>query len=287
MERRTDHRTGRDVYFARHRQARPNLPTTACPFCPGGLEAPDSYDVRWFTNRWPPLADERCEILLFCPEHEGSLAGIGAQRARRVIDLWAERTLAQGARDDVDYVLLFENRGAEVGATIAHPHGQLYALDAIPPAARGDLDSAVCSICHELGRGHEVVAGGGWAAVVPHAAAWPYELLIAPTEHLADLASLDDASRNGLATVLVDGLSRLDLLFDAPMPYMLWVHQRPTDGGQWPQSHVHVTVAPILRQAGVQRYVAAGELGSGIYFNPLLPEDAAARLRAVGARPIS
>lgn len=282
MERRTDHRSGRDVWFARDRQARPNLPTTACPFCPGGLEAPDPYEVRWFVNRWPPLGDDRCEILLFCPEHDGSLATLGPDRARRVIDLWADRTVAHAGRDDVDYVLIFENRGAEVGATIAHPHGQLYALEAIPPAALDELRSDACPICCELTRGHEVVTQGGWTAVVPHAAAWPYELLIAPSAHVADLAMLDDDARNALAGVLCDALARLDLLFDGPMPYMLWVHQRPTDGGDWPRAHVHVEVAPLLRQAGVQRYVAAGELGSGMYFNPLLPEDAAAALRAVG-----
>lgn len=283
MERRTDHRSGRDVWFARARQARPNLPTTACPFCPGGLEAPDPYEVRWFVNRWPPLGDDRCEILLFCPEHDGSLGGLGTDRARRVIDLWADRTLAQGARDDVDYVLIFENRGAEVGATIAHPHGQLYALDAVPPSPHDELAGDTCPICCEIERGHQVVARGGWSAVVPHAAAWPYEILVAPTAHVPDLPTLDHGARTAFADVLTDVLARLDLLFDEPMPYMLWVHQRPTDGGTWPQAHVHVEIAPLLRQPGVQRYVAAGELGSGMFFNPLLPEDAAAALRAVGS----
>jgi UDPglucose--hexose-1-phosphate uridylyltransferase len=269
------------VWFARARQARPNLPTTACPFCPGGLEAPDEYEVRWFVNRWPPLGDDRCEILLFCPEHDGSLAGLGTERARRVIDLWAERTVAQGGRDDVDYVLIFENRGAEVGATIAHPHGQLYALDTVPPAPLDELAVDTCPICCEVERGHPVITRGGWSAVVPHAAAWPYEILVAPTAHVPDLPALDHEARTDLAAVLTDVLERLDLLFDAPMPYMLWVHQRPTDGGAWPQAHVHVEIAPLLRQPDVQRYVAAGELGSGMYFNPLLPEDAAAALRAV------
>lgn len=278
LERRTDHRTGREVRFARHRQDRPNLPSTACPFCPGGLEAPDDYDVRWFPNRWPPLADDRCEILLFCPEHDGSLAELDAARARRVVDLWADRTVAQGARDDVDYVLVFENRGVEVGATIAHPHGQLYALDAIPPVARGELAAETCPVCAELERGHTVGAADGWSIVVPHAASWPYELLIAPVEHLPDLPSLDDRHRDALATTLTSALRRLDRLFSEPMPYMLWIHQRPTDGRAWPTAHVHVEVAPLLRGPGVPRYVAAGELGSGVYFNPVLPEDAAATL---------
>jgi UDPglucose--hexose-1-phosphate uridylyltransferase len=281
VERRIDHRSGREVWFEYERQTRPNLPNSSCPFCPGGLEAPEHYDVKWFPNRWPPLSDDRCEVLLFCPEHDGSLAGLGATRIRAVVDLWADRTAAQGGRDDVSYVLIFENRGPEVGATIAHPHGQLYALDSVPPTALVELRHDACPICDELRDGHEVCATGSWSVVVPHAAAWPYELLIAPNEHLPDLPSLDDAQRDALAAALADGLGRLDLLFDTPMPYMLWVHQRPADGGDWPTAHLNVQVAPLLRRQGVQRFVAAGELGSGVYFNPLMPEDAAAQLRSV------
>lgn len=284
MERRIDLRSGREVWFGGDRQSRPNLPSDACPFCPGGFEAPDHYQVRWFDNRWPPLPDGRCEVILFCPEHGGSLAGLGSQRIRQVVDLWAERSECQGRRDDVDYVLIFENRGAEVGATIEHPHGQLYALSDVPPIAAAELDGDRCPICDELARGHEVSTCGGWRAVVPDAASWPYELLLAPTDHAPDLVGLDERSRDDLSDLLTDALGRLDDRFDAPMPYMLWVHQRPTDGGRWPLAHVHLEVAPLLRGAGVPRFVAAGELGSGVHFNPLLPSAAAAELRAV--RPV-
>ncbi len=240
--------------------------------------------MRWFANRWPPLDDGRCEILLFCPEHDGCLADLGPSRVRRVIDLWADRTAAQGGRDDVSYVLVFENRGAEVGATINHPHGQLYALDSIPSTALAELTGDTCPICCELERAHPVVTHDGWTAAVPHAASWPYELLVAPDAHRPDLPSLDERDRTALATVLADALGRLDVMFDAPMPYMLWVHQRPTDGGDWPLAHVHIEVAPLHRQAGVPRFVAAGELGSGVHFNPRLPEAAAADLRSAHRR---
>jgi UDPglucose--hexose-1-phosphate uridylyltransferase len=281
---RHDRRSGTDVWFVGDRQQRPNLPASSCPFCPGGLEAPDPYEVRWFANRWPPLGEGRCEVMLFCPEHDGSLAALGNSRVRRVVDLWAARTEAQGSRPDVDYVLIFENRGPEVGATIAHPHGQLYALDRVPPAASRALrDPSGCAVCAELAAGHVVSRSDGWSVVVPHAATWPYELLIAPDAHLADLPSLDGAQRDGLAGALVDGLGRLDRLFGRPMPYMAWVHQRPTTGDDWPLAHVRVEVAPLWRSEGVPRFVAAGELGSGLYFNPVLPEEAAAALRRCSA----
>jgi UDPglucose--hexose-1-phosphate uridylyltransferase len=278
---RTDPLTGATVVVAEHRQERPTLPASGCPFCPGGLEAPQPYQVRWFVNRWPSMPDARCEIVVYAPEHEASLASLGVERATRVVELWAERTSALGGRPDVAYVLVFENRGPEVGATIAHPHGQIYALDRVPDAPAAELRAEGCALC-ETGpeRSDALVVGrrGGWRAEVPWAAAWPFELLVSPVEHVPDLPSAR-AEAGDLAAVLVDSLARLDQLFDAAAPYMLWFHQRPTDGGSWPTAHLHAHVAPLWRAPGVVRYVAAGELGSGTFFNPVAPERAAARLR--------
>lgn len=289
VSRRVDGRDGAPVWIAGSRQARPNLPSAGCPFCAGGLEAPEPYDVRWFANRWPAMPGDRCEVILYTSDHDASFASLGVAGARRVIDMWAQRTASLGARDDVAYVLVFENRGAEVGATIAHPHGQLYAFAEVPPVAARELSASAgaggCAVCAQAAgapaAGRAVCEAGGWSAVVPHAARYPYELLVAPSSHLPDLPSLDGEARAGVASVLVDALGRLDRLFDAPMPYMLWVHQRPTDGRDWPAAHVHIEIAPLWRAAGVPRFVAAGELGSGVFFNPVAPEDAAAALRAV------
>jgi UDPglucose--hexose-1-phosphate uridylyltransferase len=269
-------RGGFDVVVVGPRQGRPNLPSAGCPFCPGGTEAPEPYDVRWFVNRWPALPDDRCEVVLYTPDHDAQLWSLGMAGARKVVDLWAARTLALGGRDDVDYVLVFENRGPEVGATIAHPHGQIYAFDHVPPAARVELDHD-CALCAPPD--NVVCDAGTWTSSVPVAASWPYEVRLAPSAHRPDLPSLTDAERDDLAGVLVDTTRRLDALFDAPMPYMLWIHQRPTVGGDWPSAHVHVHLAPLLRAPGTPRFVAAGELGSGVYFNPVDPADAARALR--------
>ena len=293
-ERRVDPLDGRPVYIAGGRQTRPNLPVEGCPFCPGGLEAPDDYDVRWFVNRWPAMPDDRCEVILYSPRHDAAFWELGADGAAKVIELWAARTEELGARADVAYVMPFENRGPAVGATIPHPHGQLYAFDEVPPAPLAELEpadtGAPCAVCTEAagaGSVRTVSATDGAIAWTPIAPSWPFELIVAPTEHLGDLIDLrrsPDIVR-ALASVLVDSLRRLDALFDAPMPYMLWVHQRPcTDdaAARWPRAHVHVHVAPLFRSAGVPRYVAAGELGSGVYYNPVGPEDAADRLRNAG-----
>jgi UDPglucose--hexose-1-phosphate uridylyltransferase len=279
---RIDELSGATVVVAGSRQHRPNRPHAACPFCVGGTEAPEPYDVKAFPNRWPALPDDRCEVVLYTPEHDLTFPDLGEDGARRVVDLWADRTTALGNRPDVAYVLVFENRGEEVGATISHPHGQIYAFEDVPEvpitelrrAARGD-----CALCAPTDDDLLVATSPGWRASVPAASVYPYGLLLAPDVHRPDLPSLDGPQRDGLAALLVDVFARLDRLFDAPLPYMLWIHQRPTDGAPWPEAHIHVHVVSPMRSPGVQRYVAAAELGSGAYTNPVVPEDAAAALR--------
>lgn len=272
------------------RQARPNLPSTDCPFCVGGLEAPEPYEVRAFENRWPSLvpgepmslptgedavaARGACEVILYSPEHDASLGTLGVAGVRRVIDLWADRTRALLSRPEVEYVLVFENRGAAVGATQPHPHGQVYAFGHVPPVPALEAQVARehgCPIC-EVDPGDELLVSraGTWSASVPVAAAYPHELLLAPDEHVAHLFELHDRERDELAELLVDVLGRADRLFHEPLPYMLWIH---------PGEHLHLHIASPYRSAGVPRYIAAGEVGSGTYFNPVAPEDAAVALR--------
>lgn len=283
---RIDPLTGDATYIVRKRQKRPNLPSTGCPFCVGGLESPEPYDVRAFKNRWPALPDGRAEVVLYSSEHDATFWELGVDGARKVIDLWADRTAELGERDDVDYVLVFENRGPEVGATITHPHGQIYAFDHVPtlPATeleRGAIDG---TMAFDDPGDRLLTEAGAWQAWVPYAAAHPYAIRIAqtadPSAAAADLPSLDDEGRDFLAAVLVDSLERLDALFDARTPYMMWIHQRPCDGGEWPQARLHIDIVSPWRAKGVMRFVAAGELGSGEYFNTVAPEAAAEALRA-------
>ena len=278
---RTDAHTGIRTYVVGSRQDRPNLPTTTtCPFCPGGAEAPEDYDVRWFRNRWPAMPDDRCEVILYTPRHDATFWSLRVEGARKVVDLWAARSEVLGARSDVAYVLPFENRGAEVGATIPHPHGQIYAFDSVPELPLRELERG-CVFDEPDGR--LVSASPGWRAWVPEASIFPYALRIVPDAEVPDLPSLDSNARDGLAAILVDVLERVDRLFDAAVPYMLWIHQRPFDGGDWPGARVHVEIVSPWRSVGVPRYVAAGELGSGVYFNPVAPEHAAENLREAAA----
>lgn len=280
-DRRTDPYTGSVVHVVGHRQGRPNLPSKGCPFCPGGLEAPEPYDVFSFKNRWPAMPGDRCEVVLYTPEHNATFWSLGLAGARKVVDLWADRTEQLGRRDDVGYVLVFENRGPEVGATIPHPHGQIYAYDHVPerPARvfgngwRPDYDPGRRLLYEQ----------DGWRAWVPYAPVFPIAVTVAPTQRAPDLPSLDDRGRDGLSAALVEVLAALDRLWDQPLPYMMWFNQAPTDGGDWPDPWLSLEIVSSWRSPGVQRFIAAAEVGAMEYFIPVVPEDLAAQLRTAFA----
>lgn len=278
---RIDPYTGTVVHVVGTRQKRPNLPSTGCPFCIGGREAPDPYEVRWFTNRWPAMAGERCEVVLYTPEHDASFWSLGVDGARKVVDLWADRTSELGSRNDVDYVLVFENRGAEVGATIAHPHGQIYAYDHVPTRQRRRLDAGWRPDTDPGDR--LVVDHGRWSAWVPYASTFPTAIQIAADEPIGDLPSMGDVDRAGLSAILVDVLARLDRLYDCPIPYMMWLNQRPSvDDGRFADAWFNIEIVSPWRSAGVQRFIAAAEVACEEYFNPVIPEELAERLIAAG-----
>jgi UDPglucose--hexose-1-phosphate uridylyltransferase len=283
---RIDPLTGANVVVTPWRQQRPNLPDGQCPFCPGGLEAPGPYDVRHFPNRWPALPDGRHEVVLHSPDHDASFPGLGDEQAARVVELWSARTAALGAREDVAYVFVFENRGRAIGATIDHPHSQIMAFDAIPPLPGYELSAGKCGFCPApFGKNLDddllVVRRSAWQAVVPWAPSWPYELLIVPERHVPDLPAAGPDLRAGLGAMLVDVLARTERLLGPGAPYMLWVHQRPADGGEWPAAHLHLHLAPAMRAPGVRRHLAAAEFGAGVFFDPVDPRQAAAQLRSV------
>jgi UDPglucose--hexose-1-phosphate uridylyltransferase len=224
------------------------------------------------------MPEDRCEVILYTPDHDATFASLGLDGARRVVDLWARRSETLGARADVAYVLVFENRGADVGATISHPHGQIYAFDFVPPAPSEERDL----FADHAGPSDErhVAASGGWSAWAAKASSWPIDLRLAGDTAAVDLPSLDSSARDDLAALLVDVLGRLDALYDRPLPYMLWFHQRPFDGREWNGPALHAHLVSPWRDAGVVRYIAAGELGSEVFFNPVPPEVCAAALRA-------
>lgn len=273
--------TGMWVHIVGHRQSRPAMSsssvTSDCPFCPGGLEAPEKYETHWFPNRWPALPGERCEVVLYTPDHDATLGELGTAGARRVIDVWADRSLALGSRPDVDFVLVFENRGAEVGATISHPHCQIYAYDHVPIRPR----TLFANGWRPDPTSERLVADHGtWSSYVPHAPGYPISVTLAPRTRVGALTDMDDGLREDLAAALVDTFIRLDALFETPLPTMMWINQRPTNG-EFEDAWMSIEIVSPWRARGLQRYIAAAEIGAGEYFLPVVPEEIASSLRSL------
>jgi len=279
---------GTMVHVVASRQKRPNLPSSGCPFCVGGLEAPEPYTVKVIPNRWPPMPDERCEVVLYTSDHDARLATLSTTNMRELIDVWAQRTTELGARDDVDFVLIFENSGREVGATIDHPHGQIYAFDHVPERPRKRLAAGWKP---DPTRDRLIVEHDGWVATVPYSSAYPLAVEIAPVERLADLASADAAQRRAFGEILQDVLRRIEALHDGPTPTMMWFNQAPSVRGARSRdiegltdAWLNVEIVSPWRAPQVMRYIAAAEVATSEYFIPVVPEDLAARLSQASSR---
>ena len=310
------------VIVASHRQGRTHLPPAeSCPLCPTTAdrktEIPSAdYDVVVFENRFPSLtqrsegsdlpdADDdlvprrpgvgRCEVVCFTSDHDASFGSLSLDRLRTVVDVLADRTRELSAIPGVEQVFPFENRGEEIGVTLHHPHGQIYAYPFVAPVTQRMLDAArrhrdagggclFCAVLAAEARSGVRVVGSspGWIAFVPAAARWPFEVHIYPTRHLPDLTALDEAERDGLVPLLKDVLARFDGLFDAPMPYMATWHQAPVHAGR-DLMHLHLEIFSIRRSADKLKYLASSESGAGVWINDVGPERAAEMLRR--ARP--
>ncbi|WP_164419661.1 galactose-1-phosphate uridylyltransferase [Streptomyces salinarius] len=310
---RRDPLLGDSVAVASHRQGRTyHPPADQCPLCPSDgerlSEIPDSaYDVVVFENRFPSLAGDsgRCEVVCFTSDHDASFAGLGEEQARLVLDAWTDRTSELSHLASVEQVFCFENRGAEIGVTLGHPHGQIYAYPFTTPrtalmlrslAAHKDatggenLFDAVLE--EELAGERVVLEGEHWAAFVPYAAHWPYEVHLYPKRRVPDLLGLDEAARTEFPKVYLELLRRFDRIFgegEPPTPYIAAWHQAPFgqleefDGVTRDDFALHLELFTIRRTSGKLKFLAGSESGMDVFINDVPPERAAERLREVAS----
>ena len=223
------------------------------------------------------MPDDRCEVVLYTSEHNSSLAELSLNHIKKIVDLWTLRTSSLMSRRDVQSVLIFENRGREVGATIDHPHCQIYAFDHVPHRTSQRLSSK-WHPDSDLER--RIIEINGWAAWVISAPIYPVSIEIAPLTRVANLSSLTEAERINFAVILKNVLQRLDQLFEDKAPYMMWINQ---DAKNSPESWLNVEVVSPWRDKNVSRYIAAAEVATGEFFNPVNPEDLAKRLRSLNS----
>jgi len=233
-----------------------------------------------------------CRVICFDPRHDLTMATMPVHSIRNVVDVWAQQEQELGSRADIGYVQIFENRGAMMGASNPHPHGQVWATEHIPNdpaqelAAQQDyFTSHGTSLladyaATELRQAERVVATNEtWIAVVPFWAVWPFELLLLPRISVATIAQLDSDARDGLAAILKTVTAGYNRVFDTPFPYSMGFHPAPCDGQQHPEWQLHAHFyPPLLRSATVRKFMVGFEL-LGSPQRDITPEAAAATLR--------
>lgn len=308
------------VVTATHRQDRTFLPPKDyCPLCPakpGGFptEVPASnYEIVCFENRFPTFRQNPgepsvegddlfrveksrgvCEVVLYTPRHDGSLTDLSLDEIEKLVLVWTDRYRDLGSRKEIKYVFIFENKGEIIGVTIPHPHGQIYAFPYIPPQIRRELDASKkyyrkkgsCLLCDILGKeradGRRLVCENrSFTAVIPFYARYPYEVHLFSRRHLGSLAEMREKEHRDLACLLKELLLRYDALWDRSLPYMMVMHQSPTDGRAYPHYHFHIEFYPPYRTPDKLKFLAGCESGAGTFINDTLPEEKAAELRAL------
>ena len=305
------------VTYAAHRQDRTFLPppeynpfaVTRADGTQTELPAGD-WDVAVFDNRFPAFdlaardapslyvptrpATGKCEVVVFSQDAAGSLASLPLDHLELLLGVWGDRTKCLGESDSIAYVLPFENRGAEVGVTLHHPHGQIYAYPMVPPVParmqqvaleyyashrRGVLQDLVRD---EIASGKRILYAGDHAvAFVPVCARYPYEVWVAPTEPVAAFPDLTAAQSSDLARALKTVLLKYEGLWQRPFPYLMAWYQAPTDGRPHPEAHLHAELYPPYRTPTKLKYLAGTEIAGGLFAMDALPEDKARELQGV------
>jgi UDPglucose--hexose-1-phosphate uridylyltransferase len=319
---RQDVLTGEWISIAAARQNRVFLPPAdQDPLAPQSAgnpsEIPAVYDVAVFENRSPSFgpalgdtADEsidpprglddlatlgiartrssvgRCEVVCFSPETTGSFGTQTESRARTVIEAWADRTAALSALPGVEQVFPFENRGEQIGVTLHHPHGQLYAYPYVTPRTTRLLDSIARTspdlfqriLDSERDGPRVVLTGEHWTAFVPFAARWPIEVHMLPHRQVPDFTATNGEERDELAGLYRRLLRGIDALYDSPTPYIAAWHQAPVHLGR-DSVRLHLELTSPRRAADRLKYLAGSESAMGAWIGDVRPEDAADRIR--------
>lgn len=303
-------------------QIEPPFVTTAseydphCYLCPGNARASGSINPPYsstfvFDNDFPALVPDalpgsfdtdgllraqseggRCRVMCYSPLHNLNIGQTAIAVIRQVIDTWAAECQSLGAHPDINAVTIFENRGAMMGASNAHPHGQIWATQSVPnelaKESEGQLrhlhERRSCLLCDyatlEVAQRERLVCvNESFIAVVPFWATWPFETLILPRAHVGAVDELDGGRRDGFAQMLKELNRRYDALFNTAFPYTMGLHQRPTDGHDYPQWHLHAHFyPPLLRSASVRKFMVGYEMLAGPQ-RDITPEAAATLLR--------
>jgi UDPglucose--hexose-1-phosphate uridylyltransferase len=242
-------------------------------------------------------ATGQCEVVVFTRDPATPLGHLPLERIEMLFEVLADRCARLERRGDVRYVLPFENRGAEVGVTLHHPHGQIYGYPVVPPVPARMLEQFQAHhrdtgrgllgdlIADELAEGRRILHAGEHAvAFVPVCARYPYEVWVAPIQPVRGFAQLSGAQRAGLARALKTVLLKYDGLWKRPFPYLMAWYPAPLDGDAHAEWHLHAQFYPPYRTPDRLKYLAGTEIGAGFFAMDALPEDKALELQRVDVR---
>lgn len=315
----TAHRGGRPWIGDTHRPAEVVPPSydPTCALCPGNRrvkgENPAYTGVYWFTNDLPCFSNEApavadgdafyrtrpaqgtAEVVCYSPDHAKTFVDLTEAECGAVVDLWTERYRALGARPEVHHVLIFENKGSLVGTSNPHPHCQIYAGNMIygftarevassrkfQAATGGFIGQEV--LARELAGPRVIAQNDAFVACVPWFARYAYEVFILPRRQVASLAELTAPERAALGLMIREVATRYDNLWSMPLPYVMAIHQAPTDGGDYGAYPFHLEFHPPLRKPDTLKYLAGPEIGGGSMTNESDPDAKAAELKAVSS----
>lgn len=303
------------VITATHRQDRTFLPPDDfCPLCPTKPGAfpteipfPD-YDIVVFENKFPSLSpnppapavegteltpvrpsDGVCEVICYSSNHDATFATLPDSQVRKLTRVWQERYVELAARPEVQYVFIFENKGKEIGVTLTHPHGQIYAYPFLPAIPLAELTAEAAHfaltgrtlfadwVADESAGPRLVCRNETFMAVVPFFARYPYEVHVVPFEHLRSLGEMSTSQLDDLGSILLLVTRKYDKLFGFSMPYIMGMHQMPGVSG-YEFTRFHVEFYPPYRTAKKLKYLAGSEAAAGTFINDTLPEETAKRL---------
>lgn len=308
------------VMIASNRQARPQMPKDWCPFCPGSGKVPEAYDVYEYDNDFPalsanpPVPDDvptdfyksmpsrgKCEVVLYSPEHTVTVPELPVSHLEKLVSLWQERFTEIQKDEKIKYIFMFENRGAVVGVTMPHPHGQIYGYPFIPKRLELELESAKeykdekdsCLFCDmladEMKYGQRVIIENeDFVTFLPYFTEYPYGMYIMSKAHIQNVTQFSDRQKHNFAKILKETAGTLDSLFDYTFPYMMCMYQNPVnseDKGEY--YHFHVKFFPPMRSADKQKFNASSETGAWAHCNTAAPEAIAEELRAAHKKFIS
>ena len=311
------------VITATHRQDRTFLPPAdfnpLAPSIPGKFptEIPFAdYDIVVFENKFPSLqfpapapvvnshpimpvlpAEGICEVIAYTSDSNATFAELPFHQVRKLTRVWKERYIDLSSKPFIEYVFIFENKGKEIGVTLFHPHGQIYAYPFIPPIPKTEIAQELSyfsqhrialmgSIIQEAIAENRVIwQSDTFVAFVPGFARYPYEVYVVPREHKASLEDFNPMDLDGLAEALLVVTRKYDRLFDFSMPYIMAMHQAPCRSKS-PAHWFHVEFYPPYRTANKLKYLAGSEAGVGAFINDTLPEETAATLREIALQPL-